>query len=98
MQWFDVQHWVMYGGSFLGTQKQIPDKDSMPLIAEQLKKHNIQGLLILGGFEAFHSAVILANNRDKFEAFCIPIVVIPVTISNNVPGTSFRYDFDPKYC
>jgi hypothetical protein len=32
-------------------------------VAENLKKFNIYGLLLAGGFEAFHSALILAENR-----------------------------------
>lgn len=50
-KWGDVTNWVMHGGSFLGTQKQLPNEKSLPRIAEQLKKHNIQALLMVGGFE-----------------------------------------------
>ncbi|EPB80819.1 hypothetical protein ANCCEY_00021 [Ancylostoma ceylanicum] len=50
-QWGDVTNWVMHGGSFLGTQKQLPNEKNVPLIAEQLRKHNIQALLLVGGFE-----------------------------------------------
>lgn len=89
----DVTNWTMYGGSLLGTQKQLPGKN-LPAIAQALKKHNIHGLLLVGGFEAFHSALIMADNRDQFREFCIPMVVIPCTISNNVPGTSFSLGCD----
>ncbi|ULT80557.1 hypothetical protein L5515_016737 [Caenorhabditis briggsae] len=86
-KWSDVTNWAMYGGSFLGTQKSLPTAETMPKIAEQLKKHNIQALLLVGGFEAYHSTILLAEARDKFPEFCIPMCVIPCTISNNVPGT-----------
>lgn len=86
-KWSDVTNWAMFGGSFLGTQKSLPTAETMPKIAEQLKKHNIQALLLVGGFEAYHSTIILAENRDKYPEFCIPMCVIPCTISNNVPGT-----------
>ena len=36
----------------------------------------------------------MAEARSKFEAFCIPICVIPCTISNNVPGTDFSLGAD----
>ncbi|CAI4220614.1 unnamed protein product, partial [Auanema sp. JU1783] len=93
-QWRDVTNWVMYGGSFLGTQKQLPDEKTIPKIAEQLKKYNIQALLIVGGFEAFNSVQILSQWRDKFPSLCIPMTVIPCTISNNVPGTSLSLGSD----
>ena len=50
MDWRDVTNWVMYGGSFLGTQKQLPGK-ILNKIAQQLRKFNIHGLLLIGGFE-----------------------------------------------
>jgi 6-phosphofructokinase 1 len=63
-------------------------------VAEKLKKHNIHGLLIVGGFEAFQSLLLLAEARDKFKEFCIPMTVIPATISNNVPGSDFSLGAD----
>nr|Q27665.1 RecName: Full=ATP-dependent 6-phosphofructokinase; Short=ATP-PFK; Short=Phosphofructokinase; AltName: Full=Phosphohexokinase [Haemonchus contortus]AAA29181.1 ADP:D-fructose-6-phosphate 1-phosphotransferase [Haemonchus contortus] len=93
-QWGDVTNWVMHGGSFLGTQKQLPNEKNVPLIAEQLRKHNIQALLLVGGFEAYHSTLILSKNREKYPEFCIPLCVIPCTISNNVPGTSISLGSD----
>ena len=45
-------------------------------------------------FQAYHSALEMTEARKQFEAFCIPIVVIPCTISNNVPGTDFSLGAD----
>lgn len=36
----------------------------------------------------------MAEARSKYDAFCIPMVVIPCTISNNVPGTDFSLGAD----
>jgi len=36
----------------------------------------------------------MAEARDKYPEFCIPITVIPATISNNVPGTDFSIGCD----
>lgn len=36
----------------------------------------------------------LIENRPQFPAFCIPFIVIPSTISNNVPGTDFTLGCD----
>ena len=56
-------------------------------------------LQVIGGFEAYHGALSLTNARPKFRELCIPIVCVPVTISNNVPGTrastSFLDHFGP---
>ncbi|MCP9257259.1 ATP-PFK [Dirofilaria immitis] len=101
MAWGDVTNWVMYGGSFLGTQKQLPDK-IMDQVAAGFEKYNFHGLLLVGGFEAFHSCLLLSRARDKYPSLRIPMCVIPCTISNNIPGTSlslgFHYRNDGGFC
>jgi len=82
----------MQGGSNLGTRKEIPR--DLYKAAEQLRRHKIQGLLIVGGFEAYHSALTLFDARDDYPEFQIPICLIPATISNNVPGTGFSIGAD----
>jgi 6-phosphofructokinase len=59
-----------------------------------LSEKNIHGLLFIGGFEAYHTALLMAENRSKFPEFNIPVVVLPATISNNVPGTEFSLGCD----
>ncbi|KRX40227.1 6-phosphofructokinase [Trichinella britovi] len=93
MNWCDVSNWSMFGGSFLGTQKSLPTKN-IEKVVEQLRNLKIDGLFLIGGFEAFHSCLIMAENRDKYKEFCIPMMVLPCTISNNVPGTSFSVGSD----
>lgn len=84
--------WIFEGGSNLGTSKELPT--DLAKIAEQLRTNEIAALLIIGGFEAFHSALVLQRSRTKYDEFCIPICVIPCTISNNVPGTAFSIGSD----
>jgi len=93
IQWSDVNGWVVQGGALLGTKRTLP-ANFLPEIAAQIKKFKLNGLLIIGGFEAFHSALQLTEARDKFEEFCIPMTVLPATISNNVPGTDFTIGAD----
>lgn len=93
MTWSDVQGWVVQGGALLGTKRKLP-KGNFAEIAANLKKHNIQGLLVIGGFEAFQCVLQLAEERDKYPEFCIPMTVLPATISNNVPGTDFSLGAD----
>lgn len=44
--------------------------------------------------QAYHSVLLMADAREKYSEFCIPMVVIPATISNNVPGTDFSLGTD----
>ena len=56
------------------------------MIAFHLQKHNIDALLLVGGFEAYTSLLTLVTARKMYPAFCIPMIVLPAPISNNVPG------------
>lgn len=49
-------------------------------VAERLRHHNINGILFIGGFEAYAAVLQLAENRDKYPEFKIPMVVLPATI------------------
>nr|XP_016929674.1 ATP-dependent 6-phosphofructokinase isoform X2 [Drosophila suzukii] len=91
--WSDVSGWVGQGGAYLGTKRTLPE-GKFKEIAARLKEFKIQGLLIIGGFESYHAAGQIADQRDNYPQFCIPIVVIPSTISNNVPGTEFSLGCD----
>ncbi|XP_035577781.1 ATP-dependent 6-phosphofructokinase, platelet type isoform X4 [Zalophus californianus] len=91
--WGDVGGWTGQGGSILGTKRTLPGK-SLEDIAAQMRKHSINALLIVGGFEAFESAILFADARDHHQEFCVPICVLPATISNNVPGTDLSMGSD----
>jgi len=93
ISWSDVTGWVAEGGALLGTKRTLPEKN-YTACAENLAKFKIQGLVVIGGFEAFQAVLQLAEHRDKFKEFRIPIVVLPATISNNVPGTDFSIGAD----
>ncbi|CAH0724876.1 unnamed protein product, partial [Brenthis ino] len=93
MDWSDVTGWVGQGGAFLGTKRTLPG-DKKGEIAARIKQFNIQGLLIIGGFEAYQAGLEIYESRKQFPEFCIPLVVIPSTISNNVPGTDFSLGAD----
>ena len=45
-----------------GTKRTLPETN-YPGVARQLAKHNIQGLLVIGGFEAFQTVMQLAEKR-----------------------------------
>ncbi|XP_078664894.1 ATP-dependent 6-phosphofructokinase, muscle type-like isoform X5 [Branchiostoma floridae x Branchiostoma belcheri] len=94
LHWMDVGGWVGSGGAKLGAKRTQPAKLGLPQIASKFKEFNLSALLIIGGFEAYDSVLQLAEARPQYKEFCIPMVVIPCTISNNVPGTEFSLGTD----
>ncbi|XP_014885286.1 ATP-dependent 6-phosphofructokinase, platelet type isoform X7 [Poecilia latipinna] len=93
IKWGDVGGWTGQGGSLLGTKRTLPAKH-VDKIAEQMRKYNINALLVIGGFEALECLLQLCDARSTFEEFCIPMCMLPATISNNVPGTELSIGAD----
>ncbi|XP_045386716.1 ATP-dependent 6-phosphofructokinase, platelet type isoform X2 [Lemur catta] len=91
--WTDVGGWTGQGGSILGTKRVLPGK-YLEAIATQMRTHNIHALLIIGGFEAYLGLLELSAAREQHEEFCVPMVMVPATVSNNVPGSDFSIGAD----
>jgi 6-phosphofructokinase 1 len=54
---------------------------------EQLKKHGIEGLVVIGGDGSYRGAKALTERG-------FPCVGVPGTIDNDIPGTDFTVGFD----
>ncbi|XP_055861405.1 ATP-dependent 6-phosphofructokinase-like isoform X2 [Biomphalaria glabrata] len=92
--WNEVHHWTSEGGSLLGTSVETAYKIGLRSIATRLNEFDISGLIIVGGFEAFQSAYEIAKGREMYQELCIPIIVVPATIANNVPGCNMSIGCD----
>ncbi|XP_025035259.1 ATP-dependent 6-phosphofructokinase, muscle type isoform X2 [Pelodiscus sinensis] len=91
--WGGVGGWTGLGGSKLGTKRTLPKK-YFEEISATISTFNIHGLIVIGGFEAFTGSLELVEGRSKYEELCIPLCVIPATVSNNVPGSDFSIGAD----
>ena len=91
--WLGVDNWTTRGGSELGTNRTLPDTD-IGEVAAKLHQYDIQGLLMIGGFEAFSALEILERERKIYPALRIPMAHLPATISNNVPMTEWSLGSD----
>jgi 6-phosphofructokinase 1 len=93
LTWLEVDNWTTRGGSELGTNRTLPDVD-LGAVASHLQEHQVDGLLIIGGFEAFRALQILEEGRSTYPPLNMPMVHLPATISNNVPVTDFSIGSD----
>ncbi len=87
MDWMSVAGWASMGGSELGTNRKEPSRSDFYAIARNLEEHNVQGLLMIGGWAGYEGMYQLFNERDNFPAFNIPIICLPASIDNNLPGS-----------
>jgi len=77
------------GGTFLFSARceEFKTKEGQQKGIEQLKKHNIDGLVVIGGDGSYMGAKALTEQG-------YPCVGVPGTIDNDIPGTEFTIGFD----
>jgi 6-phosphofructokinase 1 len=51
-------------------------------------------LLVIGGWAAYQAALALYEQRNNFPAFNIPMICLPATIDNDLPGTELSVGAD----
>ncbi len=93
VKWIDADPWVNEGGSEIGTNRALPSGD-LKKTAECFELYKFDALFVIGGFEAFTAVSEMRRARPEYPAFRIPLVVLPATVSNNVPGTEYSLGSD----
>ncbi len=88
LDWMTVSGWARQGGTALGTSRYELRPGDTDRVAAHLREQGIGALLCLGGWSTYQQAEAAA------AALAIPIVCIPATIDNNLPGTDFTIGAD----
>jgi 6-phosphofructokinase 1 len=94
MDWMGVSGWATRGGSRLGTTRHVPKGRDLYSIARVIEDNRIDALLIIGGWTAYETTFIMLSNRPNFPSFNIPIICLPASINNNLPGSEFSIGAD----
>lgn len=86
----DVDNIVHLGGTILGTARSeaFLTVEGRQLAIAQLKKHGIDGLIIIGGDGSFKGADVLSKEME------IAVIGIPGTIDNDIAGTDHTIGYD----
>ncbi len=85
-----VANIIQRGGTILKTSRcnEFLTAEGRKKAYESLKKHEIDGLVIIGGDGSFRGAQIFSNEFD------IPCIGLPGTIDKDIAGTDFTIGFD----
>lgn len=85
-----VANIIQRGGTILKTArcKEFYKPEGRKQAYENLKKHGINGLVVIGGDGSFRGAQIFSNEYD------IPCIGLPGTIDKDIAGTDFTIGFD----
>jgi 6-phosphofructokinase 1 len=94
MDWMSVSGWASRGGSVLGTTRRVPKGRDLYSIARVIEDHHIDALLMIGGWTAYEAAFNMLSNRPNFPSFNIPLMCMPASINNNLPGSEFSIGAD----
>jgi 6-phosphofructokinase 1 len=92
--WMSVTGWVSRGGAELGTTRWQPTEDDLPALAASIEEHGVDGLLVIGGLSAYEVAHAFRRHAAALPALDLPIVCLPATISNDLPGTELTVGAD----
>lgn len=90
MKTTDVANIIQRGGTILKTarSKEFLTEEGMKQAYEQLQKHGIEALILIGGDGTFRGAT------QFFERYTIPAVGLPGTIDKDLSGTDYTIGFD----
>jgi len=94
MDWMSVRGWGYRGGAELGTNRYVPQERDLYQIARNIEKFDIQGLLLIGGWAGYKGIYKMYKERENFPGFNIPLVCLPVTIDNDLPGSELSIGAD----
>lgn len=94
LAWYDVEGLAREGGAELGIRRTIPKTEDLYAISRGLEDNHVDGLLVIGGWNAYQAAWLLNSERSRYPAFRIPIVCVPASIDNNLPGTEMSIGSD----
>lgn len=86
----DVANIIQRGGTILKSarSKEFMTDEGMQKAYDQLTRHGIEALVLIGGDGTFRGAV------KFFEKFTIPAVGLPGTIDKDLAGTDYTIGFD----
>ena len=98
MTWGDVEGWVGVGGAELGTSRAMPSVEQYYAVSRALENNDIEALLVIGGHRAYEATYRMLQERDRYPGFQIPIICLPTTIDNNLPGWEMAIGADTALC
>jgi len=92
--WMSVSGFASRGGAELGTNRAVPTRGQLSAIAERITDLGIEGLLMIGGWAGYEAASLIHEERHTLPGLDIPVVCVPATINNNLPGSELAVGAD----
>ncbi|MDJ0767904.1 MAG: 6-phosphofructokinase [Ilumatobacter sp.] len=94
LDWMSVTGWVSRGGAELGTSRHLPTDDDIDAITSRIEEDRIDGILMIGGWAGYEAASRLRAAVADHPSLNIPIVCLPASINNDLPGSELSVGSD----
>ena len=94
MNWMSVNGWAPTGGSELGSSRKCPEGAELYAAAQVLERNHVDAIVMIGGWAGYYAVHKLYEERHNFPAFNIPLICIPASINNNLPGSELSIGAD----
>ena len=94
LSWSDVEGWAFKGGAELGTKRDVPPIEQFYALGRAIERNEIDALLVIGGMNAYLGVHAIQAEKDRYPAFRIPMLLIPASIDNNLPGCELAIGTD----
>jgi 6-phosphofructokinase 1 len=94
LAWGDVEGWLVDGGADLGVRRTVPGVEELYRISRSIEDHRIDALLMIGGWNGYQAVELMHREKERYPACGLPIVCVPASIDNNLPGSELAIGAD----
>ena len=94
LTWGEVEGWLTDGGANLGLRRTVPGVEDLYRISRAIEDHRIDALLMIGGWNGYQAVELMHRESERFPACGLPVVCVPASIDNNLPGSELAIGAD----
>jgi 6-phosphofructokinase 1 len=94
LDWMSVSGWVSRPGAELGASRRLPRDDEFDRVAATVERHGLDGIVMVGGWSGYVGACALVEQRAHEGRSALPVVCVPATINNDLPGSELSIGAD----
>ncbi len=92
--WMEPELWNAFGGSALGAGRYVEHRGDLAKIARNFRAWKLDGLLLIGDWGGYQLLDRLVAGRARHPEFAIPMIALPASINNDLPGSEYSIGSD----
>ena len=92
--WMEPELWNAFGGSRLGAGRYREKRGDLAKIAANFRNWQLDGLIVIGDWGGYRLMSKLLSGRKYHKEFAIPMIALPASINNDLPGSEYSIGCD----